>query len=259
MTLAMGARPRVWGAADQVRAQDEHQELADDLVRLMRCWAKRNYVVRNGAGGRVLALRAGGGPGRSADGFVALSFPPYVPPKARGRYPSGIAPHISRSSKPAGPGSPRVGRFDSFAAPLSRSEHQARVSDGSPDPQGRTARRRDQPMGTGGGGAGWSAGGGAGAGCASTWTLGSHVSQCGRYQLRSPSIPMIAGMMTRRTMVASSSSATATPKPICWKDTSWPVAKPAKTTMMISAAPVISRAVEATPCTIPSWVSPVLR
>ena len=64
-------------------------------------------------------------------------------------------------------------------------------------------------------------------------------------------------MMTKRTIVASTSNATATPNPICWKDTSWPVAKPAKTTMMISAAPVIRRAVDATPWTIPSVVLPV--
>ena len=89
------------------------------------------------------------------------------------------------------------------------------------------------------------------------WTLGSQVSQRGRYQLRSPSSPIAAGMMTKRTIVASTSNATATPNPICWKDTSWPVAKPAKTTMMISAAPVIRRAVEATPWTIPSVVLPV--
>ena len=37
------------------------------------------------------------------------------------------------------------------------------------------------------------------------------------------------------------------------EDTSWPVAKPAKTTMMIAAAPVIRRAVEATPWTIRRW------
>ena len=35
------------------------------------------------------------------------------------------------------------------------------------------------------------------------------------------------------------------------------MAKPAKTTMMIAAAPVISRAVEATPWTIAPGVSPV--
>ena len=47
-------------------------------------------------------------------------------------------------------------------------------------------------------------------------------------------------------IVASISSATATPKPICWNMTRSPIAKPLKTATMISAAPVISRAVEAT-------------
>ena len=70
---------------------------------------------------------------------------------------------------------------------------------------------------------------------------------------------MAAGMSSRRTTVASSASAMAMPKPISWKATSWPVAKPAKTTMMIAAAPVISRAVEATPWTIAPAVSPVAR
>jgi len=65
-------------------------------------------------------------------------------------------------------------------------------------------------------------------------------------------------MTTNRTIVASIRSATATPKPICWNETSSPAAKPAKTTMMISAAPVISRPVDATP-KIMAWdVSPVL-
>ena len=68
---------------------------------------------------------------------------------------------------------------------------------------------------------------------------------------------MAAGMSSRRTSVASSASATAIPKPISWKATSWPVAKPLKTTMMIAAAPVIRRAVEATPWTIAPAVSPV--
>jgi hypothetical protein len=40
------------------------------------------------------------------------------------------------------------------------------------------------------------------------------------------------------------------PKPISWKATSWPLTKPAKTTMMIAAAPVIRRAVDATPWAI---------
>ena len=48
-----------------------------------------------------------------------------------------------------------------------------------------------------------------------------------------------AGTRTERTMVASRRTATARPKPICWNITSRPVAKPAKTATMISAAPVM--------------------
>ena len=51
-------------------------------------------------------------------------------------------------------------------------------------------------------------------------------------------------------MVASMRRAVATPKPICWNMTSWPAAKPAKTATMISAAPVMIRAVEAAPATV---------
>jgi hypothetical protein len=50
-------------------------------------------------------------------------------------------------------------------------------------------------------------------------------------------------------IVASISRAAATPKPICWNMISSPLAKPAKTATMISAAPVMIRAVEATPKT----------
>jgi hypothetical protein len=58
-------------------------------------------------------------------------------------------------------------------------------------------------------------------------------------------------------MVASISRAAATPKPICWNETSSPAAKPEKTTMMMSAAPVISRAVDPTPKAMAAFVSPV--
>ena len=44
-------------------------------MRLVLCRAKRKYAVRNGAGGRVLAPRAGAGPGRSADGFAPFLSP----------------------------------------------------------------------------------------------------------------------------------------------------------------------------------------
>ena len=58
---------------------------------------------------------------------------------------------------------------------------------------------------------------------------------------------MAAGSSTERMIVASISSATAMPKPICWNITRSPIAKPLKTATMISAAPVISLAVEETP------------
>ena len=58
-------------------------------------------------------------------------------------------------------------------------------------------------------------------------------------------------------IVASISSATATPKPICWNMTRSPRAKPLKTATMIRAAPVISRAVEATVWVTASVVEPV--
>ena len=70
---------------------------------------------------------------------------------------------------------------------------------------------------------------------------------------------MLAGRSTDRISVASISSEMATPKPICWNMTRSPRAKPTKTAMMISAAPVISRAVEATPYATASSLSPVCR
>ena len=75
--------------------------------------------------------------------------------------------------------------------------------------------------------------------------------------MRSPSSSIAAGTSTERITVASIRSATATPKPICWNITSSPVAKPTKTTMMISAAPVISREVVRTPNATASLESPV--
>src|SRR5215204_604495 len=91
----------------------------------------------------------------------------------------------------------------------------------------------------------------------STWTSGSQVSQEGRYQLRSPRSFIVAGTRTERTMVASISSATAMPKPICWNAIVSPIAKPQKTAMMMSAAPVMRRAVEPMPKEIAAFVSPV--
>ena len=68
---------------------------------------------------------------------------------------------------------------------------------------------------------------------------------------------MLAGSSTDRISVASISRETATPKPICWNMTRSPAAKPPKTAMMMSAAPVMSRAVELTPKATEPGVSPV--
>jgi hypothetical protein len=68
---------------------------------------------------------------------------------------------------------------------------------------------------------------------------------------------MALGRTTERMMVASIRSAAATPKPICWNMISSPLAKPAKTATMIRAAPVMTRAVEATPKVTALVVSPV--
>jgi hypothetical protein len=57
--------------------------------------------------------------------------------------------------------------------------------------------------------------------------------------------------------VASIRSATAIPKPICWNMTRSPIANPMKTATMISAAPVMIRAVEPIPKATASAVSPV--
>ena len=69
----------------------------------------------------------------------------------------------------------------------------------------------------------------------------------------------MAGTRIVRTSVASTSTATARPKPICWNITSSPAAKPLKTATMISAAPVISRADDEMPNETASSVSPVSR
>ncbi len=58
-------------------------------------------------------------------------------------------------------------------------------------------------------------------------------------------------------IVASISNATATPKPICWNMIRSPRAKPENTATMMSAAPVMIRAVEPTPNVTASVVSPV--
>ncbi len=75
---------------------------------------------------------------------------------------------------------------------------------------------------------------------ASTSMCGSHSSQRGRYQFQlAEQLHRRRAASTERMIVASISSATATPKPICWNITSSPGAKPAKTATMISAAPVM--------------------
>ena len=57
--------------------------------------------------------------------------------------------------------------------------------------------------------------------------------------------------------VASRSSAIATPNPICWNLHELPEAKPANTATMIIAAPVMIRAVDATPHVTASRVEPL--
>ena len=69
---------------------------------------------------------------------------------------------------------------------------------------------------------------------------------------------MAEGTRIVRISVASSSTATASPKPICWNITSWPDAKPANTATMISAAPVMMPAVAPMPSVTASVLSPVL-
>ena len=66
--------------------------------------------------------------------------------------------------------------------------------------------------------------------------VGSHSSHVGRYQFHSPSSFIAAGSSTARMIVASISTATARPKPICFTSISLSVANSPKTaTMMIAA------------------------
>ncbi len=88
-------------------------------------------------------------------------------------------------------------------------------------------------------------------------TLGSHSSQAGKYQFQLPSRRIVAGTSTERTTVASTETATASPKPNCCIITSSPSAKPPKTATMIKAAPVINRPVERSPKATDSLLSPV--
>ena len=86
---------------------------------------------------------------------------------------------------------------------------------------------------------------------------GSHSSQRGRYQFQSPSSFIADGTISVRTSVASSSTATARPKPICWNITRPPLAKPANTATMISAAPVMMPAVLPMPAATAAVLSPL--
>jgi hypothetical protein len=104
-----------------------------------------------------------------------------------------------------------------------------------------TGKARSSPCyGTACGSRSGSAGTGAGTGAPpSMRSCGSHPSGLGRYQLHRPSRRMAAGTSTERTRVASISTATARPKPVCCSSTSWPAANPANTATMITAAPVM--------------------
>jgi hypothetical protein len=81
-------------------------------------------------------------------------------------------------------------------------------------------------------------------------------SQVGIHQLRSPSRTMVEGTSATRTMVASMNTATARPRPICWMMMLSPSANPMNTTIMISAAEVMTRAVLEMPATTLSVLSP---
>ena len=86
---------------------------------------------------------------------------------------------------------------------------------------------------------------------------GSQPSQRGRYQLTLPSSAMLDGTSTERTIVASRKIATARPKPICCISTRLPAANAPNTATMISAAPVMIRAVACRPTATDSRFSPV--
>src|SRR5829696_5293891 len=79
--------------------------------------------------------------------------------------------------------------------------------------------------------------------------------QFGSHQPEDPSRDMIAGTSTQRTTVASTATATAMPRPNCLSVGSPFITKARKTETMIIAAEVITRAVEARPCTTASWES----
>ena len=76
---------------------------------------------------------------------------------------------------------------------------------------------------------------------------GSHSSQRGRYQFHLPSSFIVAGSRTPRITVASISTATASPAPICLMSSVLSVAKIAKTATITAAAAVTVLAVPAMP------------
>ena len=78
--------------------------------------------------------------------------------------------------------------------------------------------------------------------------FGSHSSQRGRYQFRSPSKAMTEGSSTPRTTVASSRTATASPTLSCLNCCSDKVPKTANTATMMMAALVTTPAVLRMPC-----------
>lgn len=74
-------------------------------------------------------------------------------------------------------------------------------------------------------------------------------------QFRSPSSAITDGSRTIRTIVASSSTATARPTPICCMSCMDSVPKTANTATMIAAAPVTAPAVRRMPSLIAARVS----
>ena len=77
--------------------------------------------------------------------------------------------------------------------------------------------------------------------------------------MRAPSSAIVAGTSTSRTTVASIAMAVARPMPIILMATAGSSAKPRNTATMISAAEVMTRAVEDRPATTEPLLSPVRR
>jgi hypothetical protein len=87
-------------------------------------------------------------------------------------------------------------------------------------------------------------------GCSTARRRGSHSSQFGRYQLRSPSNFIVAGSSTPLITVASIRIAAASPTPICLKSMKLRVAKIENTATITIAALVTVPAVEPMPRSI---------